>query len=304
VSLLADPPRVSIKLATGKTVTLSTTAETRIRVNEATAALSDLEVGDSVKVRYDPAALVALSIDTFDERPGRSFVSGVVQGVVTKIRPGVVMPGHTQEGNLAVLTPGGATVVLIITDNTVIERNGLRMNIAAVRRGDQVRPISRHSTATREVQLLALVAPELEGTIRGKVVAPSGRRYVTITTDSLNLITVQVEEESEFLALNPGQKVRGRSFDPASGTAPGLVSSPARALRTKGAITSLDQAKGIVTVRTAGRQSIELLVPQKPGIITLNGKPGSVGDLKVGDEVRMAFYRPNRVVISMVVTSR
>ena len=303
VSPDTQAPRLRLVLASGRTVTLTTTDDTRIRVSEDPAVLSDLAPGDSVKVRYDPETMEALSIDTFDERPGRAFISGVVSSIVTKIRPGLVMPGQTQDGNLAVLTPGGQTVVLSITDNTVIERNGLRMNIFAVRRGDLVRPVSQYTLATRQVQVLVLQAPELAGTVRGTSLTPGGTRYVTVSTDSLNLITMRVGDEAEFQSLAPGQRVRAREFSPASERAPALVQQPPRALRTKGTIIALDAERGIVTLIGRGDETIQLLVPQKPGIVTLNGKPASTDALGVGDEVRVAFYKPNKVVVSMVVTA-
>ncbi len=294
-----------ISLDTGRTVTLTPTAITRVRISETSAELADLAAGDSIKVRYDPSTLEVLNVDTFDQRPGRMFISGVVTGVVTKIRPGILMPGRAEDGNLAVLTPSGETVVLNISNSTVVERNGLRMNIGAVRRGDLVRPLSRYSIATRELQALVLQEPELTGTVRGTAVTPAGNRWVTISTDSMNMITLRVEEETAFQSLAPGQRVRAAAgFTPASDRAPALQGQPPRALRTRGTITGLDKARGVVTLTEPGGGTIELLVPQKPGIVTLDGRPASTEDLTEGDEVRVAFYRSNKVVVSMRVTGQ
>ena len=299
-----QPGRLVVTLDTGRTVTLTPNAITRVRVSEAAAQLTDLVAGDSIKIRYDPSTMEVLNVDTFDERLGRGFISGVVTAIVTKIRPGLVMPGYADDGNLAVLTPSGETVVLNITNSTVVERNGLRMNIGAVRRGDLVRPLSRYSTATRELQGLVLQEAALTGTVRGTAVTPEGNRWVTISTDSLNMITMLVEDETAFEALAPGQRVRAAAFTPASVRAPGLQTEPPRALRTRGTITGLDKARGVVTLTEPDDDTIELLVPQKPGIVTLNGRPASTEDLTEGDEVRIAFYRSNKVVISMTVTGR
>ncbi|MCE2403808.1 MAG: hypothetical protein J4F43_01475 [Dehalococcoidia bacterium] len=296
--------RLIVTLDTGRTVTLTATDATRVTVSESLAGLADLVAGDSIKVRYDPGALVALSVDTFDERLDRRFISGVVTAVVAKIRPGIVMPGVSDEGNLAVLTPSGETVVLNIGNNTVVERNGLRMNIGAVRRGDLVRPVSHYNVATQELQSLVLREPQLTGTVRGAVVTPAGNRWVTISTDSMDLITMLVEEETAFQALASGQRVLATAFTATSVRAPALQVQPPRALRAGGSITGLDKAKGVVTLRTSAGDSIELLVPEKPGVVTLGGRPSSTDELNIGDDVQMVYYRPDMVVISMTVAGR
>ena len=296
--------RLVVTLDTGRTVTLTATDATRVRVSESPAELTDLVAGDSIKARYNPSTLEALSVDTFDERASRGFTSGVVTAGIAKIGPGIVMPGHSQEGNLAVLTPSGETVVLKITDSTVVERNGLRMNIGAVRRGDLVRPLSRYTVATGELQILVLREPELTGTVRGTVVTPAGNRWVTISTDSMNMITMLVEDEAAFQALASGQRVRAAGFMPASVRAPALQVLPPTAIRATGAITGLDKTRGLVTLTTPGGDVIELLVPQKRGVVTVAGRPSSTEDLTRGDEVQAVYYRPNMVVVSMTVAGR
>ena len=296
--------RLIVTLDTGRTATFTATDATRVTVSESPAGLTDLVAGDSIKVRYNPATLEALSVDTFDERPGRRFISGVVTAVVAKIRPGIVMPGHSDEGNLAVLTPSGETVVLAIGNDTVVERNGLRMNIGAVRRGDLVRPVSRYSISTRELQALVLQESELTGTVRGTVVTPAGNRWVTVSTDGMDLVTKLVEDETAFQELASGQRVRAAAFTASSVRAPALQVEPPRALRASGAISGLDKARGVVTLRTPAGDSVELLVPEKPGIVTLSGRPSSTEDLTGGDYVQVVYYRPDMVVISMTVAGR
>ncbi len=296
--------RLVLTLDTGRTVTLTATDATRVTVSESPATLEDLVDGDSIKVRYDPGALVALSVDTFDERPTRGFISGVVTAVVAKIRPGIIMPGLSDEGNLAVLTPSGETVVLNIGNNTVIERNGLRMNIGAVRRGDLVRPVSHYSAATRELQVLVLQEPQLTGTVRGTIVTPAGNRWVTISTDTLDLITMLVEEETAFQALASGHRVRAEAFNATSVRAPHLQVQPPSLFRASGNITGLDRARGVVTLTTFSGDAIELLVPAKPGIVTISGRPSSIEDLFQGDLVQTVYYRPDMVVIDMTVVGR
>ena len=75
------PPAVVVTLATDMPFRLTTTPDTRIRVEERPADLQRLFLGARVKVRYDPSTIQALAIDTFDENPGQEFISGVVKSL-------------------------------------------------------------------------------------------------------------------------------------------------------------------------------------------------------------------------------
>ena len=304
VSTGSRPGSLIVILDTGRAVTLATTGATQVRVSDAPGTRADLVVGDAVKVRYNPATLEALRVDTFDRRPDRGYVSGAVTAFISKIRPGLVMPGHSDEGNIAVLTPSGQTVVLDIGNDTVVERNGLRVNIGAVRKGDLVRPVSRYSIATGELQVLTLQEPELTGFVRGAYVTPAGNRWVTISTDNLHLITMRVADETAFQQLAPGQRVRAAAFTADSTSAPDMQMEPSRVTRSSGVIAGLDKAQGIVTMTTSRGDDIRLLVPQKPGIVTLGGVPSSIEELNVGDTVLVVYYRSDMVVTGMTVAGR
>ncbi len=104
---------MAIRLASGQIVTLKTNEATRIQVREEPAGLSQLVQGDGVKVRYNIATMLALSIDTFDE--GQNYVSGVVSSVIPKIRPGIRIPGTAEDGNVSITTPEGEALILNIT---------------------------------------------------------------------------------------------------------------------------------------------------------------------------------------------
>ena len=308
-----DGPVVTVLLATGETVTLATTPETKIRVRQGPGELQDLVPLIRVKVRYEPATLEALDIDTFDVRPGRAFVAGAVKSIVRKIRPGIRMPGSSEDGNIAIISPDGEVITLNITENTIIERDGLRVNIAAVRLGDLVRPTSRYDTPTRDVQKLALKAPRLRGTVIGKLTSPSGTHYLTVSTDELAIVTIAVPDTAEIIRGGEGAgfgdiAVRDRIvsglFDPRILVTSRLVVEPPKTLRVAGTISDLDKEFFILEVTPAEGVPIALLVPNKPGIITKDRDPRSIFDeLRVGDRVLAAYYRPDRVVVRIFVSS-
>ena len=309
----SSPPTIVIRLATGKTVTLTTTPKTRVRISAQSAEVQGLVLGVPVKARYDPTTMEALDIETFDVRPRETFLSGIVKSFIPKIRAGIRIPGSAEEGNISIISLTGETLTLNITDSTVIKRDGLRMNIAAIKLGDLVRPTSHYNTETAEVQKLTLRASTLKGTLRGKVITPDGRHYLTISTDKFDLITVAVTASTEliesdeivdFEALKAGERVVSGLYNPRTLQASQLILRPPKTLRTLGPISDLDQENGIVTITPSVGEPIILLIPNKPGIVFVGGHPKSTNDLKVGDEVLVAFYRPDKVVVRMVTRSK
>ena len=304
----ALPPLATVRLATGREILLTITSQTRIQVREQPAKTQDLSVGVRVKVRHDPA----LDIETFDVKTGQSFLSGVVNSFIPKFREGIRIPGSSQEGNISITSLSGEEITLNVTESTVIERDGLRMNIAAIKLGNLVRPTSRYSTQTRAILKLSLRTAGLRGTLRGKFTTPSGRDYITISTDELELVTMTVtpattitknDSPASFATLEVGDRVASARYNPQALEASRLVVEPPKTLRASGTIAALDKVNGIVTVAPAVGESISLLLPAKPGIVTVDGVVGSIADLKVGDKVEVAFYRPDRVIVRIAIVS-
>ena len=304
VDTAAIPPVVELKLATGQTFNLNVTSETRIRVREQPSGLPDLVPGAGVKVRYAPSTMNALDIETFDLfRQDEVFVSGVVTRLISKAK-------SPQGGNIHIATPAGETIALTITNLTTLEKEGVQVTLLSV--GDVVRPISRYNTRTGEIQKLSVKAPELLGTVRGKYSAPSGSDYITISTDQLNLVTVQVLPGAElikgdeivgFKDVNVGDRVVSGVYDPLSLRASRVVIGPARTLRATGTISTLDGQFAIATMTSLDGRSIELLIP-KSARITRNGNPeATFTDLEPGDTVQHVYYNPNGLVVRIWVTS-
>ena len=307
-----EASKITIRLATGRTTTLAVNPSTKVRVREQVAGVGDLVTAVPVKVRYEPATTEALEIDTFDDRPDQQFVSGVVKSFVPKKRFGLRIPGAQQDGNILILRPGAQPLVLNVTDVTTIERDGLRLNVAAIKVGDLVRTVSVFDSRTRELRMLSLKPPQLRGTIRSTFTTLIGNDYLTVSSDRLELITVQVTRQTRitrdgrevtFASLAAGQRVVAGEYDPLGLAAFRLDTAAASVLTGAGTISALDPSKSILTVRPVVGGPLELIVPDKPGITTLNGQPAALGDLSVGDKVVAVLYRRDLVVVELVVTS-
>ncbi len=300
----ATPPTVSVTLITGRVVTLTTTPNTQILVGGVPAELADLVPLASVKVRHNASTREAVSIETFDESPDQTFITGIVRSFIPKF--GENIPQSSENGNISITSIDGQTRTLIITENTIIERDGLRGNMKAISWGDIVRPVSTYDTQNREIRRISVRPPEFKGTIRGKVTASSGKHYLTVSTDQSNFITVRlVISDEEFEALQVGQRVMSTVYNPLTPEVGQLVVMPAKSIKATGTISALDKDKGVLTLAPATGEPIELLLPNKPGIVSLDGEAKSTQDLNVGDKVQAVFYRPdNKVVVSLVAESQ
>ena len=298
VDLDADPPTAEITLDSGGEFSLTILSENLV------AEIAQLGELVPVKVLYDPNTLELLDIEETDLGPFDDFISGVVKEFIPKIREGIRIPGNLEDGNIVIATRGGDELTLSITDDTIIEANGLRMTLGAVNLGDIVRPTSTVDSRTGELNKLAVRSPMLTGTVRGVYTAPSGKSYVTISTTQFNLVTVAVEDEQEFDELEVGLIVDAGVFNTTSSRVSQLDVEPPPVLRSSGTISALDVDNFILTLEPAEGEPFELLVPNKPGIVTLDGNTkATFGELDVGDSVDAVFYRPNKVVRKLVVSS-
>ena len=317
VDTAAEPATVTILLGNGKTVTLSTTPDTRIRVREKSAELQDLVplALVSVKISYDQGTNEVMELETFDEQPGKEFVGGVVKSIINKVDRNI--PGNSEDGNIVVSSLEGKNITLKITQGTVIQRDGLRMSIEAIRLGDMIRPSSRFDLGTRELEKIVLKSPTFKGVVRGRTKTPAGRSEITISTDQLNLVTLTATETTEVTRRNEaaaladiqvGDRVEAdlvvsSAQHPITLEALKLAVQPSETLRAKGTITSLGQQFATITVSQLVGEPLDLLVPKTTKIIK-DGQPGATFfDLEVGDKVTVANYRPDKIATNLVVTS-
>jgi hypothetical protein len=328
---------VSVAPYEGVQMQVKVTSETMIREFGEDSTIENIQAGQRIEAAYDPETNEAMTLDVvfpaLDDglmadimaqartgepedavavEPGQASISGIVKSAVSKIRPDVRIPGSPDDGNVLVSALDGGTVALHITDNTIIEKDGVRLNIGAVRIGDLVRPASVYDTATRELVKLVVDTPELQGTVRGKHTTMGGQDRLTISTGQLYFLTLEVSASTgvtirgsrgSFSDVEVRQQVTSGMYDPISLQASELGLGSAKTLRITGAITSVDAGNDTVTVTTASGQASTLLIPAKPGIVTRDGSPAGINDLEAGDNVVAAYHRGDMVVVNMVVSS-
>ena len=309
--VLASPAvagSVTLRLDTGERVTLSLSDDVAVSVFGLPAGLDALQVGADVKALYDDELGVIVAIDAVIAN--QTFISGVVEAIVPKFRTGLVIPGADEEGNLIVVTPQGERVVLKITEGTIVERDSVVLNIGAPKLGDLVRPTTSYDPATRNLIKLSVRSPELSGTIRGKLDTQSGLRTVTLSTDSLKLVSFNVldhtmllirgdegEEQAGFDDLEVGSRVVYAQYEPFTGGLSRLLLDPPRVRASSGTVAFLDKEKGVISVVTPVGATVRLLIPNKPGIVTVNGQPGSFSGLTQTMFIDEVHYDRNNIVV-------
>jgi len=122
-------------------ITLTVTSLTKIEVNGQTATVSDIHVGDPIKVEYDSLTLVASELKVGTSSGGQE---AEVEGTVAALTDTTVT-----------ITPtgGGANITLTVNSSTEIKVEGDPGTIASIHVGDHVK--AKYNTTT-------LVATKIE----------------------------------------------------------------------------------------------------------------------------------------------
>lgn len=134
-------------------VTLSVTADTEIELDDEDATLADLVPGDSVEAEFDPATLVAFSIEA--ESPD---VEAEVHGTITNIDLG--------SGSVTIMDEDGISITVNVTASTEIFLDGESAFLTDLVIGDQAEV--DYNTLTMEAGRIDAHTPEdkeIEGTI-------------------------------------------------------------------------------------------------------------------------------------------
>ncbi|MCI0447489.1 DUF5666 domain-containing protein [bacterium] len=100
---------VTIQDANGVSVIVIATSSTEIERDDEPAFLSDLQIGDCGKAKYDAATFEAFEIEAESE-----CQEGEVKGTITDV--------NLTDSTITLLTESGNSVTLLVTADTVIER--------------------------------------------------------------------------------------------------------------------------------------------------------------------------------------
>jgi hypothetical protein len=302
VNLSAVPPFLVMAPTGGPPLNLTIAREARILVNAREGSLGDLVPGTSVKVRLDPATNEAIHVELASLGPNEQFAAGVVEELNRKL------------GRIGVLTTEGQRVDLSVDASTVIEREGKRVPIAAVKLGDLVRPTTHYNSVSLLAGKLALKEPvpaQLEGFARGKLMSSPDLGLLTITTPTLEVVTLSVSSattltreglSARFGDIKVGERVVA-TYNSVDGESLRIEVFAPRAQRVSGVIVARNEETSVIAVETGTGERIALIISKKTRVTAAQGQPGTFADLKVGVRVERAFYFPETKEVASITIS-
>jgi hypothetical protein len=201
---------VTLELRGGATINLKVTGDTKIFVGDKPGNLTNVAVGDEVKVRYNGETLVAaeVRVETGAE------VSGTIKSV------------DTTSGQLVIALASGATLTLKLTPATEVKVNHKKAASADLKANAMVEvEYNLKTMEAREVE--ASTRAEVKGTVKA-VDATAGT--VTILAEGGKEVTVKVTSTTKvniqgllfgILGISPGMTIKAE-FDLATGEATNL----------------------------------------------------------------------------------
>jgi cold shock CspA family protein/phage terminase large subunit-like protein len=268
----------------GSDVTLTVDANTLIKRNSRTATLADLQVGDKVEAKYDPATMLAFKIKA-------KFKVSELKGIIVAV---------DTSASTVTITPkkGGTDVTLNVDANTSIKRKG-PATLADLQIGDKIEakydPAAMLAIKIEAKPNLAKV----KGTIAAidtaagtlTITPKNGSPDVTLTVDA-NTYIKRNGQPATLADLLVGDRVEAK-YNPATMLAASIKAS--NLLEVKGSIAAVDTTAGTVTITPSdGSGDVTLTVDANTRIERYDA-PATLADLLVGDPVE-AKYDPTTML--------
>ncbi|NQW17464.1 MAG: hypothetical protein HQ478_08250 [Chloroflexi bacterium] len=296
---------------TGEKLVLKTTTATGILLNGNESAADALIPGLGVAIDIDASGLVATRIDAFPRVDREQHVRGVVRRV------------DSDHGVLVIAPERGDPVVLTVTDEVSVEKDGIRTRLAGLQVGDHVLNSTRFDSEAGSITNLVIRSPEVEfkGTVRG--INPEAHK-LTVELPDGDAILLSILAGTEFTGGNGlrsafgeiivGDVVRQGEFRTVSvdgiprSVASLLVVQSAKLIRTRGTVVGVDSAGGLLVVDSISGKVLNLNLPGDDRRISLvkDSQPiESLESVNVGDIVGLVVYleESDTIVSLSVVTA-
>ncbi len=285
----------------GANVTLIVNAATEIEVNGEEATLAEVQAGMPVRAEYDSSTLVAGEVkagseEDGDDDDGDAHVNGIVAAVTT---------------TSVTITPdgGGANITLTVNSSTKIEVNGEDATITDIHLGDPIKAeyvistlaakeleVGNNSGSNDDVETTGTVAAVSSTTV---TINPSnGSPQITLTVNSSTKIEVN-GEHATITDIHAGDSIKAE-YDPLTLVASELkvgTSSEGQEAEVEGTVTALT-ATTVTITPTGGGADITLTVNSSTEI-EVQGDPGTIADIHVGDHVK-AKYNTTTLVATKI----
>lgn len=268
---------VAIHTRRGATVVLHTNERTEITRNGEPARLADLQPGDSAEAIYDTVTLLASQI----------AARGAVVSHEARVE-GVIESVDLQNRSLTIVPRSGAPITLRVTPNTRITLDGRPAGLEDLARGFLVGALY-NDTTFEALRIAAEGLAEVRGIVRdvgvtqGTLTIAVGERAITLfvapyTTISLNGRPATLED------LARGYQVAA-SYFPSSQVAARIAADSLAEIA--GHIRQIEGTVLTITPLVEGNP-VQLFISHNTEI-TINGRPASYDQLRVGMAVRATY---------------
>jgi len=290
---------ITIKSGRDVSVTLKMTANPSIFIGEKAGNLSNLAVGDQVKVRYESqtSAVAEIRVQTEAEAQG------------------TVQNADTAKGQLVIALANGATLILALTPNTSIEVNHKKATAADLKANASV-DVEYNIKALEAREIKASTKAEVRGTIN--TVNPSSGTVI-IRTEEGKEITVKVTNTTKvdiqgllfgILGIYPGMAVKAE-FDLTTGEATEIkVRTAGRGegrtgveSKVHGTIASFDSANGKLAVNLDGGGTLTVQASGDTEVES-HGQRVALANLQTGARVKLEYNTETLIASPIEAQSR
>jgi len=271
---------ITITPKSGADVVSTMDSGTIIRRNTRLVTLADLQVGDKVDARYDPATLIASKVFAW-------FKARNVMGTIAAV--------DTTASTVTIKRKFGRTEVIVnVNSSTWIKRNGHKAALADLTVGDIVDAWYDPATMIASKVFAMINQVHLVGTISAvdttastvTVTRTPGRKTVTLVVDAKTKIK-QNNLPAILADLQVGDKITAQ-YNPVTKLAYRIYATNASLAALAGVIKAVDTTANTVTIKPMRGAEVALKVDAST-VIMRNGLPATLADLLVGDHVAVKY---------------
>ena len=268
---------VAIDPAHGATIVLHTNERTEITRNGEPARLSDLQPGDGAGAGYETRTLLASQIVARGEEDSRvARIEGVIESV------------DTAASTLTIVPRSGQALTLQVSPNTQITLDGRPARLDDLSRGFLV-GASYHTHTLEALRIAAEGLAEVRGIVRDVGVA-QGTLTIAVEDRTITLFvapytTLSLNGRPATLADLARGYLVAASYFPSSLVAARIAADSLADIA--GHIRSIEGTVLTITPLVEG-DSVQLYISHNTEI-TINGRPASYDQLRVGMAVRATY---------------
>ena len=294
----------------GQKLVLKTNKTTEITLDGTPEVIGNLVPGLGIAVNLDSSGLLAIELSAWSRVDRERHVRGVIEFI------------DLDKGIIGIAPERGPLVVVGISGDGVLSKNGRKTTIAELQIGDLVLNATRFDVESGEITSIVARSPQLSftGVVRGVdredhsiTVEPEGGDPMKVLILSSTEFSPSNRLRNSFVDVEVGDLLRQGEFRlvKVGGTvrnvASLLVLQPARLTKARGIVYSVNAEDQSITIESRSGELLTLAVPENGARVKLSKDDVRVRDLLTiseGDLVEEAlFIDETRSILSLSVVT-